>query len=143
MEINRIRFTEHLAIDSQLSLQEFCSAIQQRLGLPDFEFDYENETEWGLVEYEGIEYNVSRPYEPGTLQGWDETVAAGCNFKVTLTVGKERPSDQDIEWSSAELVPSIGQVLAELFDTPVYHHRTWLGAGKNLTQKKAFYPKGV
>ena len=89
---------EHLAVDCPLSLQEFCSAMQQRLNLSKFEFDFENETEWGLVESEGIEYNVSRPYERGTLQEWDETVPAGCNFGISLEVSEECPLEQNIEW---------------------------------------------
>ena len=143
MEINRIRFMEHLAINSPLSLKEFCSAMQRNFELPDFEFDYENETEWGLVEYEGIEYNVSHSFERGTLQEWDKTVPMGCNFGISLEVSQDCLPEQNIEWSSAELVPNIGQALAELFDTPVYHHRTWLGSGNNLVRKKTFYPKSA
>ena len=134
---------EHLAVDCPLSLQEFCSAMQQRLALSKFEFDFETETEWGLIESKGIEYNVSRSYERGTLQEWDDTVPVGCNFAITLAVSEECSPEQNLEWSSVEFVPNIGQMLAELFDTPVYHHRTWLGVGKNLKQKKAFYPKRV
>lgn len=141
MEISRIRFIEHLAIDCPLSLRKFCNKMQRIFRLPDFEFDYENETEWGLVEYEGIEYNVSRPYERGTLQEWDESVPAGCNFGVSLIVSQERPPEQNVEWGSAELVPNIGQALADLFERQVYHHRTWLGVGNNLTRKQVFYPK--
>jgi hypothetical protein len=141
MEISRIRFMEHLAVDCPLSLEEFCSRVKRRFELPDFEFDWENETEWGLVECEGIEYNVSHPFERGTLQEWDESVPAGCNFAITLSVSQERPPEQDVEGSSAELVPNIGQALADLFERQVYHHRTWLGAGKNLTRKQIFNPK--
>ena len=67
MALAPIRFMEHLALDCSLSLREFCHAIQQQFELPAFAFDFENETEWGLVAHAGIEYNVSRPYERGTL----------------------------------------------------------------------------
>lgn len=140
MEVSRIRFMECFVVDCPLLLQEFCYSIQQRFELPDFEFDWENETEWGLVEYEGIEYNLSRPFERGTLQEWDESVPAGCNFAITLSVSQERLPEQNVEWSSAELVPKIGQALADLFERQVYHHRTWLGVGNNLTRKQVFYP---
>jgi hypothetical protein len=141
MEINRIRFIEHLAIDCPLSLEEFCHAMQQKFGLPDFEFDFENETEWDLVEYEGIEYNISRPYEPDTWGGWVETVPAGCNFAITLQVSEDCSPEQNIHWSFAELVPSVGQRLADLFMQPVYHYRTWFGVGRSKTQKQTFHPK--
>src|SRR5262245_26623931 len=103
MEFDRIRLMEHLAVDCPLSLQEFCDAMQRRFGLPAFEFDSENETEWGLVEHEGIEYNVSRPYERGTLEEWD----GSGTFGVTLMLS------QDCRLS-----------LADVVGRRVYHHRT-------------------
>jgi hypothetical protein len=141
MEFDRIRLMEHLAVDCPLSLQEFCGAMQRRFGLPEFEFDSENETEWGSVEHEGVEYNVSRPYERGTLEEWDGSVPVGCNFGVTLMVLQDCPPAQDAEWSSAELVPHIGQGLADLLGRRVYHHRTWVGAGENVVQKRVFHPR--
>jgi len=38
---------EHLAIYSTLNLKDFCLRLKSLLKLSDFEFDYENETEWG------------------------------------------------------------------------------------------------
>jgi len=61
MEFGRTRLIEHLAVDCPLSLLEFCDAMRRQFRLPAFQFDFENDTEWELVEYEGIEYNVSRP----------------------------------------------------------------------------------
>jgi hypothetical protein len=142
MEFGQIRVMEHLAIDSPLSLSEFCEAMQRRFGLPDFEFDSENETEWGLVEHEGVEYNVSRPYERGTLEEWDGSVPAGCNFGVTLMVSQQCPAGRDVAWSSAELVPLIGQGLADLLGSRVYHHRSWVQGGENLVRKRVFTPAG-
>jgi hypothetical protein len=75
MDFGRIRLMEFLALDSPLSLEEFCHIFRRLFGLPEFKYDCENETEWGLVEHEGIEYNVSRPYERGTLEDWDGSVA--------------------------------------------------------------------
>ena len=141
MEFSRIRLMEHLAVDCPLSLEEFCKAMRQRFGLPDFKYDFENETEWGLVEHEGIEYNVSRPYERGTLEEWDGSVPVGCNVGVTLMVSQECPPSQDAEWSSAELVTHIGQGLADLLGGRVYHHRSWIQGGKNMTRKRVFHPR--
>jgi hypothetical protein len=115
--------------------------MQRRFCLPDFEYDSENETEWGLVNHGGIEYNVSRPYKRATLKEWDGSVPAGCNVGVTLTVFKDRPPGQDTDWSSTELVERVGQGLADLLQRRVYHHRTWLGVDKNVTHKRVFQPK--
>lgn len=141
MEFDRIRLMEHLAIDCRLSLEEFCDAMQRRFDLPDFEYDSENETTWVLVNHGGIEYNVSRPFKRGMLEEWDGSVPLGCNVGVTLTAFKDCPPGQDADWSSAELVERVGQGLAELLQRRVYHHRTWLAAGKNVTHKRVFHPK--
>ncbi len=141
MEFDRIRHMELLAIDCPLSLREFCDAMQRRLGLPTFEFDFENETEWGLIEHAGIEYNVSRPYERGTLAKWDGLVPVGCNFGVTLMVSQDRPPRHNAEWSFVELVPDVGQRLADTFGMPVYHHRTWMGVGKSMVRDPPSTPE--
>jgi hypothetical protein len=141
MDIGEIRFMEHLATDSPLSLREFCAGMQRQLGLPDFAFDAENETEWGLVVREGVEYNVSRPYERGTLEEWDGSVPVGCNFGVTLKVSHECPANQDTAWSLTNLVPPIAQGLADFLGRRVYHHRTWVKVGESRIRKQVFSPK--
>jgi hypothetical protein len=80
MDLSHIRLMECLALDSRLSLEELCDVFRRLFRLPEFGYDCENETEWGLVEHEGIEYNVSRPYERATLEEWDGSVPVGCNF---------------------------------------------------------------
>src|SRR5262245_41186824 len=133
MEADRVRLMEHLATDCRrLALEEFCDVMQRRFAFPDFEYDFENEAEWGLAEHEGIEYNVTRPYERGTLEEWDGSVPVGCNYGVTLMVANDCPPNWDAVWSLAILVPRIGQGLAEVLDRRVYHHRTWLEAGENV-----------
>ena len=64
----------------------------------------------------------------------------GCNFGVTLMVSQDCPPNRDAEWSSVELVPRIGQELADLLGQRVYYHRTWLGVGESLVRKRAFHP---
>jgi hypothetical protein len=76
MKDEEIRFIENLCTTTVLSLEEFCGKLSKELDLPDFEHDAENETEWGWVEIDHIEINVSRPYEPGKLQEWDELLRA-------------------------------------------------------------------
>jgi hypothetical protein len=143
METDRIKFTEHLAADCPLSLKEFCSSVQKELALPDFEFDYENETEWGTVEHKNIEYNISRPYECGTLHKWDNSVPLNCNFRISLIIPKDSSPKYDLNWGLIELVPQIGQTLSNLFKTEIYHHRTWIGVGQNLIRNQVFRPKSV
>jgi hypothetical protein len=134
---------EHLAMECPLSLEEFCEAMRQRFSLPDFGYDSEDETEWGSVVHEGIEFNVSRPYEPGTLEEWDGSVPVGCNIGITLAVFQDCPPGQDAEWNSQALVSQVGQGLADLLGRRVYHHRTWLAAGENVTRKRVFHPRST
>ncbi|MCO6043149.1 hypothetical protein NG895_04465 [Aeoliella sp. ICT_H6.2] len=141
MHVNRIRVMEHLAVDCCFSLTEVCEGLQQLLSLPDFAYDCENETEWSSVVDRGIEYNVSRPYKRGTLEEWDDSVPAGCSVAVTLTAFKDCPPGQDPEWDSTELVERVGQGLANLLEQTVYHHRTWLRPGENITREQVFQPK--
>jgi hypothetical protein len=63
--INRI---EHAALRSELELKNFCEKFSGLFSVPQMNFDYENETEWGEVSDGYIQYNVSKPYEAGTLQ---------------------------------------------------------------------------
>lgn len=141
MEFSRDRHMELLALDCPLSLREVCLAMQHRFALSEFEFDRENETEWGLVEQHGIEYNVSNPYEAGTLQKWDSTVPVGCTIGIALVVSRDCPSDWDTTWSSSVLVPQIGQALADLLRCRIYHHRTWVGPGVNVARRCVFNPR--
>ena len=76
---------EHLAIYSPLNLKGFCNKLKIILNMPDFEFDYENETEWGESQKNNLTINVSRPYEIGKLQEWDDTVPRECNFEISIT----------------------------------------------------------
>jgi hypothetical protein len=140
MDYSRIRITECLAVNCPLALEEFRAAMQRQFRLPDFEFDSENENEWGLVDCQGIQYNVSRPYERGKLEEWDGSVPVDCNFGVLLIVSEECPPDQDENWSSNELAPRIGQGLADTFGRRVYHYRSSVKGGKNVTRKIVFNP---
>ena len=140
MEYSRIRVMEHLAVKAPLSLQEFCDLMKAGLGLPDFEFDFENETEWGLVEVSGIEYNVSRPYESGTLEEWDGTVPVGCNFGITLMVAGDTTPVAVIEHDSDVLAEFVGQKLADALGRKVYHHRTWIRVGRSVPRARVFLP---
>jgi hypothetical protein len=141
MDISESRFMEHLATDSSLSLREFCARMQRQFGLPDFEFDAENETEWGLVVRESVEYNVSRPYQRGTLQAWDGSVPVGCNFGVTLRVSDQCPASHDAAWSLSNLVAPVAQGLADVLEQSVHHHRTWVKDGASIARKQVFRPK--
>jgi hypothetical protein len=141
LALDRIRLAEHFALWSPLSLEDICNAVQQRFGLPDFEYDSENETEWGRSLHDGLEFNVSCPYEDGTLQTWDDSVPPGCNVGFALSVSADRSEPSDAERSCTQLVPSIGQALADLLGQPIHHHRTWLGPGNDVTRARVFCPE--
>ena len=141
--LSRTSIVEHLAVECELSLQEFCTRLQTALNLPDFNFDGENRTEWGLVEVGYIEYNVSRPYASGVLQKWDKTVPLGCNFDVSLIVYREHLRAGDQQWSFTNLVTPIGQIIADEFEVDVHYHRRWLGVGQNAERNVVFHPNAA
>lgn len=113
---------EHLAINSNLSLLDFCKRLSALLDLPSFEFDSENETEWGKSEKGDLIINVSRPYQKGTLQEWDDTVPEGCNFGISVI-------KQNIDVAE---IKRFSKLIADEFKSSVYYHRTWLEPGKNI-----------
>lgn len=87
----RTQLAEHFAFWSPLSLTQLCRLVGERLQLPEFTFDFENETEWGIASRDGLEYNMSSPYEDGTLQKWDSSVPAGCNIGLMVSVPADAP----------------------------------------------------
>jgi hypothetical protein len=134
------KLTEHLSLRSEFSLREFCVRFRAILNLPPLSFDCENETEWGLVVRDGVEYNVSRPYEEGTLEEWDDTVPLGCNFGIGLSLLRGHPHLTH-ERAEENLVAPVGQALATEFATEVHLHRTWLGVGNNVRRHRTFHPR--
>jgi hypothetical protein len=143
MELDRIAFTEHLAARSDLELIEACRLLAEGLGLPPFLHDAENETAWGLVEVDGVELNVSKPYEEGKLREWDHTVPPECNFGIMLMVSKDHPAYPDHERAMELLVPTFAQRIADALGAEVYHHRLWLGPHRTVPQAGVFRPRPV
>src|SRR5262245_15465740 len=121
---------EHLALQSSLSLRDFCARIRSLLRLPAFCLDAENETEWGFSELNDVEYNVSSPCEMDSLRKWDDTVPYGCNFGISLILLRSHRLPAH-EWALENLVVPVARSLANEFSTTIYFHRTWLGSGQN------------
>ena len=133
----------HLALQSNLELETFCKVFSSLNDLPPFRFDFENETEWGEVELNGIWYNVSRPYEAGTLHAWDATVPSDCNFGITLGTQKKLSFSEVFKNEFAALTSRIAQKLAVKLNTTVYHHRTWLNPDQSIDPKHVYHPSRV
>jgi hypothetical protein len=160
METKRVRFVEHLAVATPMSLQDFCNILRREFELPAFTFDpFSGESphvvlfsldgklpECGFVEKDGIEYNISRymsrPFEPETLQLRDITVPDGCNFGVVLVVSNDCAEGVDMAWGSSELVPRVARKLARVLGQKVHHHRTSVYLGK-LTERETIVQKSI
>lgn len=139
--MNQTAMMEHMAVSTPLSLIEFCDRCRHVLDLPEFRYDYENETEWGVAKTQDMEYNISRPYEVGTLQEWDDTVPDGCNFGISLILSHSHPNANNHDWAFKHLVVPVAQQIANEFNLPVYYHRTWLGVGNNIPRNITFTSK--
>ena len=138
MNIEVTKRLEHICLTSDLDLQAFGEKFVTALSLPTMEYDFENETEWLTIDYAGINYNISRPYEKGTLQEWDDTTPEGCNIAIVLSIHKDHPSVLDNEWVD-KIVANVCRQLATIFNTTVYHHRTFtFGVGKSESKNIAF-----
>jgi len=121
---------EHLALKSELGLKELCDLLYSIFNMLPFVFDFENETEWGESEFNGIKFNVSRPFEEGTLQEWDDSVPDGCNFGIALSCD----TAQNIP------IPDISSKIANELRTKVIHRRTWIGPIKNVKKAALYEP---
>jgi hypothetical protein len=137
-DASRMSLMEHLAFACPLPLRDCCERIRRVLQLPELHYDFENETEWGLVEIENLEYNISRPYEEGTLQKWSDSVPVGCNFGISLIVYREHLHAGNHDWAFDSLVVPVGEALASEFQTSIFYDRTWFGPGKNTTRDMEF-----
>ena len=125
---------EHFALLTDLELEDFSLRFEKIFNLTRMNFDYENETEWVEIEHEGVNYNVSRPYEAGVLNGWDSSIPEPCNFGISFGIlRKGKVSDDEIN--------KFGNLLAVEFQTPVYYHRTWIRVGKNEIRNRRFGPE--
>lgn len=138
MHPHQTKRQEHLALYSPLGLEDFCAKFKTSLRLPEMCFGNENETEWGVIEFENIEYNISRPFESGTLQEWDNSTPRDCNFGITLSIHKNHPSANDPKWINDNLVVVVATRLANTFKTPVHYHRTWFGIDRNEIKNITF-----
>jgi len=116
---------EHLSLYSDLNLKDFCSRLTFLFGMPEFVLDCENETEWGESKKNDLVINVSRPFEIGTLQEWDDTVPDGCNFGISIIKPKIKLNE----------IEKIGKLIADEFKETVYYHRTWIKPGKNIRRE--------
>ncbi len=134
MDIQTIKRLEHVTLKSDLDLKSFGEKFQKALMLPPMAYDYENETEWLDIDHEGINYNVSRPYQEGTLQEWDDTTPEGCNVAIVLGIHKDHPNVLDDMWVD-NTVANICRQLADAFQTTIYHHRTFT-FGVDVSERK-------
>jgi len=140
MDVEITKRLEHICLKSDLDLQSFGEKFQTVLSLPTMVHDYENETEWLTVNKDYINYNISRPYEEGTLQDWDETTPKGCNFGISVSIHKDHPSVLDNVWVD-KMVAIVCEQLATTFNTTVYHHRTFtFGVGNSERKNIIFNP---
>ena len=107
--------------------------MRELFSLEPFDFDYENETEWGISITNSVEYDVSRPFDFGVLNSWDSTIPSICNFGLSLTFENE-VSQQERQ----KVIKSIGEKLANRLKVNVYYHRTHLGSGGNIKRDIIF-----
>lgn len=125
VSLDRVARMEHLAVDCSLALPELCATVARALLLPEMRLDFENDTEWGSCELEGIGYNVSRPYRRDTLHSWDPSVPDGCTVGIAISLGADHPHVDDDHWVNATLLASVVPRIAAALGCVVHHHRTW------------------
>ena len=134
MDIDTIAKIEHFSTLVDLNLKEFCDKFRLVLELPALTFNSEDETEWAEVNFEGINYNISKPYKVGLLNKWDDQVPEEHNFEITLTINKTNTN-----FNKAEL-EKMGNLLSNHFNAYLLHYRTWFSSGFNTEKVQIFTP---
>ena len=134
MDIDNISKIEHFSAFVDLSLKEFCDQFSLVLSLPEMTFITEGETESAEVNFNGIDYNISKPYKIGTLNEWDDNVAKEHNFGIVLSIDK---ANTDFNNTKLE---AIANVIATNFNTDLLHYRTWFSNGFSTEKVHIFTP---
>ena len=125
MDSQKVGVIEVLAVKSPLPLRGVCDALQARLGLPDFTFAAEAEGEWAISIDEGIEYCVSRPFQPIAWPEAGTALGSDSNVGVSLLVEGADSAGADREPALKQRTPQVAQGLADALGEPVIHHLTW------------------
>ena len=120
------RFEDHSYLHSPLDLEAFCDRLRAALSLPAFDYDGENENEWGCAEDREIFVHVSHAYEPDTYaEWWPERCPPGCDYWVEVKVKALSPRTRDAEWRTRDWLPAWDAALAELGGGQVYRDGRW------------------
>ncbi|QVY66172.1 hypothetical protein [Polaribacter sp. Q13] len=134
MDIDNISKIEHFSTFVDLSLKEFCEQLSSVLSLPQMTFITEDERASAELSFNGIDYNVSRPFKIGTLNEWDDSVPKDHNFGLVLSIDK---TNTDFNYTKLE---EIGNLLSTNFNTDLLHYRTWFSTGFSTEKVHIFTP---
>ncbi|WP_128100946.1 hypothetical protein [Paenibacillus sp. DCT19] len=119
---------EHIAFQSNLTLEEFTKSLSALIDTDAFQFDFENENNWSWAHDEDqIEVNISKPFKEGTLQEWDDTVPEGCNFGVSLRTSNKKELRQSDTFNElfvlGNLIPKYIKMIEMIIGGKAYYHR--------------------
>ena len=121
------RFEDHYYLHSPLELDAFCDRLRAAWSLPAFDYDSENENEWGYAEDAEVFVHVSHAYEPDTYHEWKPAKCPpGCDYWIELKVKARAPRTRDVEWHAREWLPAWEALLLELGGGRVYRDGRWL-----------------
>lgn len=124
---------------NDMDLRSFGEKFREVFSLPPMTYDYENDAEWLEADKNGVTYNISKPYEKGTLQEWDSSLPEGCNIGISLSFYTTRAM-ADNNPAIDNHVRDVCTKLASAFNTTVYNHRTWLEPDINQNKLIVFVP---
>ena len=134
MNIKDISKIEHFSAFVDFSLKEFSDKFRFALKLPEMIFNNDDETASADVYFNGINYNISKPYIVGTLNIWDDNVPKEHNFRIILSIDKTNTN-----FNKAKL-EEIGYLLSTNFNTNILYYRTWFSTGFNTEKVQIFTP---
>jgi hypothetical protein len=134
MDIENISKIEHFSTFVDLSLKEFCEKFSLLLELPQMTFSSEDELEYAEVNFNGIDYNISKPYKIGSLNKWDDNVLKNHNFGIILSIDK---TNTDFNNTKLE---TIANLISTNFNTDLLYYRKWFSTGFSTEKVVIFAP---
>ncbi|OAD46001.1 hypothetical protein [Polaribacter atrinae] len=134
MDIENISKIEHFSAFVDLSLKEFCQKFSLVLELPQMTFNTEDEMEYAEVEFNGIDYHISKPYKIGTLHEWDDNVPKDHNFGIILSI-----DNTNTDFNNAKL-EATANLISTSFNTDLLYYRTWFSTGFSTEKVHIFTP---
>ncbi len=137
---DQIARMEYVAIRYSSELGSLCAELAERLALPDFTLEIDDQVAWAFCDDETLEINIHHPRN-GDLQSWLPYAPANFDCGVSVVIGRNHATIVQREWDFNQVVAPIAQALADLTNEEAFHYGSWVSAEKSVRRNNRFQPR--